>query len=556
MSKEFQKFIPFAKVDEAKREVYGIVTAEVEDKVGETCHYDSTKEEYKAWSAEFVKATEGNSCGNLREMHQLKAAGRGISLDFNDSAKEILMGFKVTDDDAWKKVQDYTYTGFSQGGFVKRSWKEGKTKYYTAAPSEVSLVDNPCLGVCHFAYIKADGAVEMRKARTAEIASIIVPGQSLEPNAERPLFSKLTPAQVASIDLQRMEADPAHFLKHLGTETFAKELLALAAAVKGESPAAAPLQKDDMACSCKCEMCMKCTGMKAAAQKAREARELVRNFIGKGLKKGMYDVARFAELINALRWLYEDARWEAEAEADESPVPQDLLDRLNDLCAVFLDMAEEEVKELLENPESLALASFGDVRKTAQRLAAAATRSLSNTTQAGIPAQQGVNTMSDLQTVKAGLIEHLTKSKETADAQHAQLISLLEKLGTEKAAEPAQTAKAAPAAEPAAAAAVPAAAPAAAPAPADLAKSFQDQFAAAIASMNDQFKTFMEQLAPPKAASGATAVTKAQDNGAAPAATEEEPVVFKAKLGASVETSDEFQKAMKSVFRTGGVPLS
>lgn len=165
--KQFKKFIPFSKVDAVKREVYGIVTAEVVDKDGEVCDYDSTVPHYKAWNEEFAKATDGKSIGNLREMHGLSAVGKGVSVEFRDSDKEIWMGFKVVDDTAWQKVEEGVYTGFSQGGDYVRKWKENGKEFYTAKPSEVSLVDNPCLGVAHFAYVKADGQVEMRKIRAA-----------------------------------------------------------------------------------------------------------------------------------------------------------------------------------------------------------------------------------------------------------------------------------------------------------------------------------------------------------------------------------------------------
>jgi hypothetical protein len=175
---EFRKFVPFAKVDAARREVWGAVTAEVQDKDGETCHYESSKEEYKSWSTEFTKATDGKSCGNLREMHQLKAVGKGVAIDFRDSQQEIFMGFKVVDEDAWQKVDEGVYTGFSHGGKYKKRWSENGQRYYTALPTEVSLVDNPALGVCHFAYIKADGSVEMRKTRSAEPSTWVHPEET------------------------------------------------------------------------------------------------------------------------------------------------------------------------------------------------------------------------------------------------------------------------------------------------------------------------------------------------------------------------------------------
>jgi hypothetical protein len=155
---EFRKFIPIVKIDAAKREVYGVVTSEAVDKDGEVCDYASTAPHYKAWSAEFEK-----SLGNVREMHANKAAGKVTALDFDDAAKEIRIGAKIVDDEAWKKCEEGVYTGFSHGGSYVKVWNADGQKRYTAKPSEVSLVDNPCNPEAHFEYVKQDGSVEVRK---------------------------------------------------------------------------------------------------------------------------------------------------------------------------------------------------------------------------------------------------------------------------------------------------------------------------------------------------------------------------------------------------------
>lgn len=175
----FRKFIPFAKVDAAKREVWGIATAEIPDKDGETCDYGKSKPFYQQWNEEFSKATDGKSLGNVRYMHQLDAVGKVIACEFRDAEKEIFIGARIVDDDAWKKVEEGVLTGFSQGGdYVDGPDENGR---YTAKPSEVSVVDNPCLGAAHFAYIKADGTMELRKARSERTKRIA--GEDLPPSA-------------------------------------------------------------------------------------------------------------------------------------------------------------------------------------------------------------------------------------------------------------------------------------------------------------------------------------------------------------------------------------
>jgi hypothetical protein len=206
---EFRKFIPIIKIDAAKREVYGIVTSEAVDKDGEICDYASTAPNYRAWSAEFEKATQGKSLGNVREMHANKAAGKVTSLDFDDAARRILIGAKIVDDEAWKKCEEGVYTGFSHGGAYVKVWQDGPHKRYTAKPSEVSLVDNPCNPEAHFEYVKTDGSVEVRKfaslvnAEDAEVRRGSIGEKTANPDLGFPLRDSAPSALIN--DIQKRE---------------------------------------------------------------------------------------------------------------------------------------------------------------------------------------------------------------------------------------------------------------------------------------------------------------------------------------------------------------
>jgi hypothetical protein len=161
---ELELFIPITKVDARQRLVYGIATAECEDRTGEICDYASTKPLYEKWSAEIAQSSGGKSRGNLRAMHGSVAAGKITALAFNDDAKQIEICAKVVDDAEWRKVEEGVYTGFSQGGAYARRWtdSDGRTRY-TAQPSEISLVDLPCLPQAHFEMIKKDGSRVLRR---------------------------------------------------------------------------------------------------------------------------------------------------------------------------------------------------------------------------------------------------------------------------------------------------------------------------------------------------------------------------------------------------------
>jgi hypothetical protein len=205
------KFIPFSKVDSIRREVSGIVTAERPDKEFEVCDYAESKPYYQAWSDGFAKTTDGKSFGNLRIMHQLQVAGKAIEpIRYNDEEKQIEMTFKVVDDDAWKKVEERVFTGFSQGGKKVGEMRPDpvfkRCMRYVANPAEISLVDNPCLPDARFAYVKSDGAggffVEMRKFLKIE-----------EPVDPRETTERLTVVE-QELSLLKAAAAPPHPADH------------------------------------------------------------------------------------------------------------------------------------------------------------------------------------------------------------------------------------------------------------------------------------------------------------------------------------------------------
>lgn len=181
MFKSFRKFIPFDKVAEQSDGtlfVYGLVTAERVDLEGEVCEYESTKPFYQKLVSRYAKATAAvdgmeSSIAPLRYMHQLHAVGCGKSIDFDDAAKTIHMGFHVVDSEAAKKVKAGVLVGFSQGGDYVKTWKKNGNTWYTADPGEVSLVDSPCLEDAlisqlaekSFRFEAANGSSELRKFR-------------------------------------------------------------------------------------------------------------------------------------------------------------------------------------------------------------------------------------------------------------------------------------------------------------------------------------------------------------------------------------------------------
>jgi hypothetical protein len=155
-------FIPITKVDEQRREVWGVAAEEAPDKSGELMDYELSKPRFEEWSKTISDATQGKSLGNVRAMHQPIAAGKVISMQFDDEAKKIFVGTKIVDDNEWKKVAEGVYTGFSVGGRYGSQKFENGLLRYEAIPLEVSIVDNPCMRGATFTMVKADGLTEER----------------------------------------------------------------------------------------------------------------------------------------------------------------------------------------------------------------------------------------------------------------------------------------------------------------------------------------------------------------------------------------------------------
>jgi hypothetical protein len=140
--------MPIGKVDVERRMVSGFATLDNVDKQGDIVTTESSVEAFK------------NFRGNLREMHQPSAVGKIVSFKedkyFDPSDKKFYSGVYVSAyvskgaQDAWEKVLDGTYTGFSIGGNIKTwddAYDEKMDKSIRVIKNyelhELSLVDNP-----------------------------------------------------------------------------------------------------------------------------------------------------------------------------------------------------------------------------------------------------------------------------------------------------------------------------------------------------------------------------------------------------------------------------
>jgi hypothetical protein len=140
--------MPIGKVDVERRMVSGFATLDNIDKQGDIVTTESSINAFK------------NFRGNLREMHQPSAVGKIVSFKedryFDPNSKKFYSGVYVSAyvskgaQDAWEKVLDGTYTGFSIGGNIKTwddAFNEEMDKSIRVIKEydlfELSLVDSP-----------------------------------------------------------------------------------------------------------------------------------------------------------------------------------------------------------------------------------------------------------------------------------------------------------------------------------------------------------------------------------------------------------------------------
>jgi phage head maturation protease len=320
------------KVDKEQRMVWGYASTEATDAHGETVLKSAVEgalDDYLEYA-------------NLREMHQLSAVGTTQEASVDD--KGLYIGAKVVDDTAWKKITEGVYKGFSIGGKVLARDSKNKKTITKIRLDEISLVDRPSNPESRFDVWKAAGAPQedaMAKKSKPPVA------EEMTESAQLPLVADAgavaaDPVEKAAGAASSGAVEGEDQLEKTGG---AQDVTAEAATEanpddltkgEGETPAAAETVEEKPA-----DPVAKAT---AALQAADE--KLAAIAVG-DTKKGMYAVGRFAEVLESIAYLAQSAEYEAEMEADGSPVPAKLRDWIKAGAAIFKDMAREEVDELV-----------------------------------------------------------------------------------------------------------------------------------------------------------------------------------------------------------------
>lgn len=124
-------FVPIAKIDDEQRLVYGYASTEALDAQGEVVKRAAIEAALPAYMR----------FANIREMHQLSAVGVAQEADVDDTG--LYVKAKVVDDEAWAKVKEGVYKGFSIGGRVTQRDARDRKLITGVELHEISLVDRP-----------------------------------------------------------------------------------------------------------------------------------------------------------------------------------------------------------------------------------------------------------------------------------------------------------------------------------------------------------------------------------------------------------------------------
>jgi hypothetical protein len=166
--------MPFAKVDKERRIVSGFATLDNLDVQNDIVTNDASLKAFSQFR------------GNIREMHQPSAVGKMVAFKedkyFDPESKKFYSGVFVSAyvskgaQNAWEKVLDGTYTGFSIGGRMNK-WDDGYDekmdkpiriiKDYDLI--ELSLVDNPANQFASIISIEKVDGINVFKGSAADI---------------------------------------------------------------------------------------------------------------------------------------------------------------------------------------------------------------------------------------------------------------------------------------------------------------------------------------------------------------------------------------------------
>lgn len=284
-----------ARLEDGRLMIEGVATSEAVDSDDEVIDYESAKAAFSEWK------------GNIREQHDpKKAVGKAVEIVADDESKQIIVKAFISKgaQDTQDKIADGTLSCFSIGGRVAKRIKEKATKsdgstadvtrLFIKRISETSVVDSGANPDSAFAIVKSDG----------DNLFLVEHGEdhpAIDSLAEMLNKGQITPDRL--LELAKAETSPP----------------------KTEEPTKDTAQTEE-------------------AVKTEPAGEV---------KKGLYGVSRFADLLGCLHCLATDAAYESQWEGDNSPIPSALREWLVTGAGILQDMAKEELEEMLATLQAI-----------------------------------------------------------------------------------------------------------------------------------------------------------------------------------------------------------
>ncbi len=324
MKSNINKFAAISKVEDNEDgtiTVFGIASTESVDSQGEIVTKGAMEDSFPDY---FLHGT-----GALRAMHQPIAAGFVSKASIDENGNTVIEA-TVVDPVEITKVKTGTYKGFSIGGkIILPEGYDAATKTITKMRLiEISLVDRPA---------NPGAVISMWKGEDMSTK-----------DDESEIQIEVTPEAMKSIDaiaeLVNKGFDPARLV------AFAQEEIAKAEAKDKEEEEKDPPATDEE----EGEESDDNKKKKAKAKKDDEAKEDETEEEDKAksdqpveIKKGMYGVSRFAEILESLACLACSSQYESDWEGDESPIPEQLRGWLAAGATIFQAMATEEVNEMV-----------------------------------------------------------------------------------------------------------------------------------------------------------------------------------------------------------------
>jgi hypothetical protein len=163
---EKQTYFRLEKYDAFSGVASGVLCAEEVDRDHELLDYNASKPYFQQWSNSVNKDSRGLSWGNCRLQHNPeRPVGRVIEpLQFDDANKRIRCTVEIAEQEARDMLEKGILTGFSIGGqYVSKTPLSNGVTRYVANPSEISVVDRPCIPNATFDLVKRDGTSERRR---------------------------------------------------------------------------------------------------------------------------------------------------------------------------------------------------------------------------------------------------------------------------------------------------------------------------------------------------------------------------------------------------------